>query len=144
MAGSPRPSTSERLQRGETGRLGISLDEAQLDIDANGLAHSLDIAIKRHADQDFYAYNFENSSAPDLALPEHTILPPGPIHVRVTPANGSPLVGLFLLVNEGPGGWLSLAPYQEPPVARRLLPGGRRGPRRGQHRGQHATRNQDT
>jgi hypothetical protein len=89
---------AETIQRAETGRLGLSLEEAQLDIDPNGLSHPLDIAMKRQDDEFVYAYNFENSHAEDLALPKHEISEPCPIHVRVTlrPANGDAVVGRFL------------------------------------------------
>ncbi len=41
---------AETPQRAETGRLGLSLEEWQLDIDANALLHALDIAMKAPED----------------------------------------------------------------------------------------------
>ncbi|MGC9974727.1 MAG: hypothetical protein ABSC36_04985, partial [Gaiellaceae bacterium] len=37
---------AEKKQHGETGHLGLTLESAQLDIEPNGLPHSLDIAMK--------------------------------------------------------------------------------------------------
>jgi hypothetical protein len=96
---------AETVQRAETGRVGLSLDEAQLDIDPNGLAHPLDVAMKQPQDAHFYAYNFENSTEPALLLDKHRIGPHGDVHVRVTlrPANGDAVIGNFVLRSEGAG-----------------------------------------
>lgn len=65
---------SETPQRAETGRLGLSLTKAQLDLPANGVPHPVDIAMRAPGDPDCYAYNFENSNAPGLQLDKHRLV----------------------------------------------------------------------
>ena len=100
---------AETPQRMETGRVGISLEEAQLDIDANGLPHPLDIAMKRTEDSHFYAFNHENSLANGLLLPKHEIdADECTVRVTLRPANGDEVAAYFTLVNEGAGEKLRL------------------------------------
>jgi hypothetical protein len=108
---------AETPQRAETGRLGIDLAETQLDIDANGLPHPLDIAMKRPGAGEMFAYNHENASAPGLELPKHLIARPV-CRVRVTlrPANGMAVISEFELRSEGRGISLTaLEPMDLPP-----------------------------
>ena len=62
---------ADNLQRMESGRLNPSHDECRIDIDANGLAESLDIAMKAPTDAHFYAFNHLNCQARDLRLEPH-------------------------------------------------------------------------
>ena len=100
---------AETLSRLETGRMGLSLDESQLDLEANGVPHPLDIAMHCPGDRGCYAYNFENSRAVDLRLPTH-LLDGSEIHVTVVlrSANADEVQGEFLLRNGGPAGSLAL------------------------------------
>lgn len=96
---------AETPQRIESGRLGLSLDEAQLDIDCNGLPHPLDVAMKYPGDEDCYAYNFENSVASDLRVEGHRLRGS---EFRVTVLlraadNADPVEGHFILRNHGRG-----------------------------------------
>ena len=52
---------------------GSAWKKSQLDIEANGLRHAMDIAMKPPGDGHFYAFNHENSQAPDLRLAAHRI-----------------------------------------------------------------------
>ncbi len=89
---------AETLQRGETGRLGINLQEAQLDIVPNGLSHPVDIIMKDPGDNVCFAYNHENSTAMDLKLPKHE-LTEAQYLVRVTlrGANVEPISADYVL-----------------------------------------------
>ena len=69
LAMTMRGRWAETVQRGQSGHLNISFDTVQLDIVANGLEHPLDVAMKRPGDAHFYAFNDDNSHAPDLCLP---------------------------------------------------------------------------
>ena len=100
---------AETPQRLETGRIGLTLEESQLDIDGNALPHALDIAMKTPADDHFYAFNHENSQAPDLRRDAHRIaVGHCRVRVRVRAANAAPITRTFTLRNEGVGGGLSL------------------------------------
>lgn len=91
---------AETPQRGETGRMGLSLDESQLDIAANSVRHPLDIAMKIDGDSVCFAYNHENSTAADLRLPKHA-LSDSMYLVRVTlrGANVDPISADYVLTN---------------------------------------------
>jgi hypothetical protein len=100
---------AEAPQRAQTGHVGISLDDAQLDIEPNGLAHPLDIAMKRRGDICFYAVNSENSAATEFCLPKHELTYPEYIvRVSLRGSNTDEVVGEFILRNEGFGGTISL------------------------------------
>ena len=91
---------AETPQRAETGRLGLTLDESQIDIDANGLPHPLDVAMKVPGEKGFYAFNHENSSAADLRLPPHRLtVDHCRVRVVVRPANGRATTATFVLSN---------------------------------------------
>jgi hypothetical protein len=101
---------AETLQHFETGRAGISLDEVQLDIDANALPHPLDIAMKRPGDAHFYAYNHENWTAPDARLEKHRVdVKECRVRVRLRPTNAGETVAFFQLENGGAGDGLRLS-----------------------------------
>jgi hypothetical protein len=89
---------AETPQRAQTGHFGLTLQESQLDIEANTLPHSLDIAMKVPGADHFYAYNHENSAVIDLRLAKHRIAE-AKCRVQVTlyPANGRPVSGTFVL-----------------------------------------------
>jgi hypothetical protein len=105
---------SETPQRLQTGRLGLTLEESQLDIEANGLPHALDIAMKEPAEHHFYAFNHENSQAANLCLEAHR-LDVAKCQVRVTlrAANSPSIIRTFELRNEGVGGGLRLEDCRE-------------------------------
>ncbi len=87
-------------QRAETGRLRLGAEESQLDIHANGFPHPLDVAMKVPGDTGFYAFNHENSEAPDLRLARHR-MEVADCHVRVTvrASNAPPITEMFVLRN---------------------------------------------
>lgn len=100
---------AETPQRAETGRLGLTREESELDIEANALPAHLDIAMKPPEDADFYAYNHENCNAPDLCLVAHRITARRcRVRVTVRATNASPITRTFVLRNEGVGGGLRL------------------------------------
>lgn len=93
---------AETPQQIETGRLGLSLEEAQLDIDPNGVPHPLDVAMKQPADMDCFAFNFENSQAADLRL-EKQRLHGRELLVKIVlrGANTPAVMGEYVLKNHG-------------------------------------------
>jgi hypothetical protein len=101
---------AETPQRIETGRLGLSLEEAQLDIDPNGVPHPLDVSMKRSDDKDCFAFNFENSHAADLRLEKHR-LQGNQFQVRIVLRgdNTDEVVGNFVLRNHGVGRGMEFA-----------------------------------
>ena len=91
---------AETEQRVESGRLNPSEDEAVIDIDANGRAHSLDIAMKVPGESEFYACNYENSGAPGLRLASHRLEESQcRVHVTVRAENALPITQTFVLSN---------------------------------------------
>ena len=64
---------AETAQLAERESLSISLEGAVLDIDANGMSHPLDIAMKRPGEPYFFAYNDENTHGDRLGLDKHRI-----------------------------------------------------------------------
>lgn len=95
---------AETPQRAETGRFGLSLEEAQLDIEANGLPHSLDVAMKVPGQTEFYAYNHENSGTSDLRLGQHRLdVAECRVQITLRPANARSITGTFLLRNDSEG-----------------------------------------
>lgn len=106
---------ADNLQRMESGRLNPSHDECRIDIDANGLAESLDIAMKAPTDAHFYAFNHLNCQARDLRLEPHKISV-SRCRVRVTVrASNEPqsIARIYVLHNAGVGGSLSLEESDE-------------------------------
>jgi hypothetical protein len=91
-------------QRAETGRFGLSADESQLDIEANGMRHSLDVAMKAPGEAQLYAYNHENSEAHDLRLERHRLsVARCRVQISLRPANGRAITGTFVLHNDAEG-----------------------------------------
>jgi hypothetical protein len=100
---------AETPQRMETGRVGISLEEVQLDIEANGLPHPIDIAMRKPGDTSCWAFNDENSAALDLQLPKHELIQSRYlVRVSVRGSNTETTSAGFVLTNE-PGSPLRLS-----------------------------------
>ena len=96
---------AETRQRVETGRLGLTMEESEIDIEANGRPNPLDIAMKAPTDTHFYAFNHENSQARDLRLDAHRIdIARCRVCVTVRAGNSVPIGRTFLLRNAGVGG----------------------------------------
>jgi hypothetical protein len=109
---------SETDQRAETGRLGISLESAQLDIEPNGLRHPLDIAMKDPDDSSCYAYNEDNSSGVGLRLPSRELVGEEfTVHVQLRGSNTDEISASFLLKNGGAGSGISLERIEEQGVS---------------------------
>jgi hypothetical protein len=104
---------AESPQRAETGRLGISLDEVQLDIEPNGLPHPLDIAMKRVQDSSIYVVNDDNSAAPEFCLSKHELnRDEYTVRVSLRGSNTDEIVADFTLRNGGTGKSITLSPLQ--------------------------------
>jgi hypothetical protein len=109
---------SETEQRAETGRIGIFLENAQLDIDPNGLRHPLDIAMKAPDDSSCYAYNEDNSNLADLRLPIHELVGEEfTVHVRLRGASTDEISASFLLENGGAGSGISFRRLEEKEIS---------------------------
>jgi hypothetical protein len=92
---------AETPQRMETGRVGISLEEVQLDIEPNGLPHPIDIAMRKPGETSCWAFNDENSTALDLQLPTHELIQPRYlVRVSVRGSNTETVAAEFVLTNE--------------------------------------------
>lgn len=98
---------AETRQRAQRDEMNLSYETVQLDIDANGLAHPLDIAM-RTAQGACYAFNDDNSEWLDLEKPDHR-LDGESFYVRVTlrGVNVEQMTETFRLTNNASG--LSLA-----------------------------------
>jgi hypothetical protein len=92
---------SEAPQRADPGgRLGITHDAEQLTIEANGVAHELDVAFKAPGDKHFYASNDENSEAENHRLDKHRLdVPQCRVRVTLRPDNAPSASALFILDN---------------------------------------------
>jgi len=100
---------AETPQRMETGRVGISLEEVQLDIEPNGLPHPIDVAMRKPGEASCWAFNDENATALELRLPKHELIQPRyTVHVSIRGSNTEVFIAEFLLVNE-PGSPLQLS-----------------------------------
>ncbi len=99
---------AETSQRAETGKMGLSLDETRIDLEPNGQPYTLDVAMKIPGALDFYAYNHENSTAPDARLPAHRIdvrkTSWVDVEITIRPTNRGAITGRFWLVDEGANG----------------------------------------
>jgi hypothetical protein len=107
---------AEAPQAPEIQRIGLSKEGRELDIDGNGDAHPLDIAMKFDSDNECFAYNNENGQLPDGKLEKHLLR--GErfyVRVRVKGGNTPPQVGWYMLENLGANQPLTLAPSGPPP-----------------------------
>ena len=89
------------LQRLETGRLGLDSSENEISIPANGITHSLDIAVKAPGDSHFYAFNHLNASSAQHRHEPH-LLEVKACRVRVTlrASNAPRAIATFRLEND--------------------------------------------
>lgn len=110
---------AETPQRMETGRVGISLEEVQLDIEPNGLPHPVDIGMRNPGGTSCWAFNDENSAALDLQLPKHELIQTRYlIRVSIRGSNTETISADFVLTNE-PGSPLRLSGPSETSPRRR-------------------------
>ena len=96
---------AETRQRAQRPDLNLTLDTVQLDIDANGLPHPLDVAMVDPLGGGIWAFNDDNAGAPSCELESHR-LGPGPFLVEITlcAANApDPVVGVYALEFGGVG-----------------------------------------
>lgn len=114
---------AETPQRGETGRWGISLEEAQLDVDPNGLWHPIDIAMKKPGDSSCFAFNYENSTVADLKIPKHELNESSYlVQVTLRGSNIEPIGADYVLTNN-PGVPIRLrGPYPPQDYGDREIP----------------------
>jgi hypothetical protein len=105
---------AETPQRMETGRVGISYEEVQLNIEPNGLPHPIDIAMRKPGETSCWAFNDDNSAALSLRLPRHELLQTRyRVRVSVRGSNTETISADFILNND-PGSPLKLSgPFQE-------------------------------
>lgn len=96
---------AETRQRAQRPDLNLTFDTVQLDIDANGLPHPLDVAMVDPFGGDIWAYNDDNAGAPNCELESHR-LGPGPFLVEITLRAGNaldPVVAVYALDFGGVG-----------------------------------------